>query len=69
VDDPIVTPDYKPTVWVHGRPLRSRAVCDCGWTGGRRLIRGMARVDAWGHANRTGHLPAANFDTRKANAA
>ena len=37
---------------------RSRAVCECGWAGHKRLSEAGARVDAWLHATQSGHMPA-----------
>jgi hypothetical protein len=37
---------------------RSRAVCECGWAGHKRLTAAGARVDAWLHAAQNGHMPA-----------
>ena len=37
---------------------RPRAACLCGWAGPHRITTGSARVDAWIHATRRGHMPA-----------
>ncbi|MGQ9409768.1 hypothetical protein [Mycolicibacterium gilvum] len=44
-------------VHVEATELRKRAVCDCGWRGKRRWLRGVAVVDAHLHAAETSHLP------------
>ncbi|TBH32318.1 hypothetical protein DIQ79_24880 [Mycolicibacterium smegmatis] len=44
-------------VYVVSSQLRSQAVCDCGWSGQRRWLRGSAVMDASLHAGQTGHLP------------
>jgi len=40
------------------RTLTSEAHCDCGWTGRRRLLRGLAIHDALVHCWVTGCTPA-----------
>jgi len=40
------------------RTLTSEAHCDCGWSGRRRLLRGLAIHDALVHCWETGCAPA-----------
>jgi hypothetical protein len=43
---------------VEAHRFRNQGVCECGWHGKRRLLRGAAVADAYIHGARTGHLPA-----------
>lgn len=40
------------------RRLRHRAMCSCGWEGGKRLFLAAAKVDALIHTADTRHEPA-----------
>jgi hypothetical protein len=56
-------------VMVMAAPLRHRAWCSCGWSARRRLLLGVAKVDAWTHSAETGHMPAVPLVIRTGNAA
>ncbi|HEX5143690.1 MAG TPA: hypothetical protein VFW21_07455 [Mycobacterium sp.] len=38
--------------------FRSQGVCECGWRGKQRWLRGAAVADAYIHGAQAGHLPA-----------
>lgn len=40
---------------------RRQAQCSCGWTGRLRMLKATAAQEGWGHAIKTGHLPAEPF--------
>lgn len=37
--------------------LNNRAVCECGWSGKRRLLHGSAVLDVLDHCAEFGHIP------------